>query len=325
MGFFINFSAVSNSPPPASGLSGLAGYYHIKKPFHPGIPTYTNQLEVFIGLPEMAESGWIFEKEEDGSFTPVAELTNQYPGYFNQNVMLTTNQIYRMISGDLYAEVNFGDSNYLGQLTPQYNFAKGPTAKMVFPTPIGENIASGYTAISPNNRTVKFVFDGSHCTDPFYLPIQYSWVGYTGYSWDPSAIVFTDTNIMTTNDFKIGYYHISLQVGDVIATNQPYGFSLTVMTAGQAVNSFIPLMQSAPMTDKKKRALSNLLKYAAILFDGGHMAMGRTELEVYKKIVIASNFNSRLEYVLLRPMQDVIDALKKTSQRGLSPQFGGQR
>jgi hypothetical protein len=315
MEFFINFSALSNSPPPPSGLSGEADYYQVTPLVYPGLPTYTNQVEVFIGLPEPAEDAWLLEMEEDGSFTPVAELTDPYNnGNYDQFVTLTTNQIHSLVEGKFYAEVDFGDSNYLGNLAPQYAFANGPTAKVIFPAPIGQNTPIGYIAISPNNRTAKFVLDGSHCTDPFYLPMQLSWTGYagyydgSGYGGDTSAIVFTSTNTMVTNVFKLGYSTIFLQARDAVSVSWPYYFSLQVVTAGQAVNTFIPQMRSATMPDNTKQALTSILSNAASLFNQRRMFEGCVELAVYEQMVKASHFNSLEESFLLQPVQNIIDA-----------------
>ncbi len=74
--FFINFSAISNTTPAAANFFLDAGYYRIKRPFIPGIPTYTNRLEIYIPLPSTARGGWVMEMAADGSLTPVAELTD---------------------------------------------------------------------------------------------------------------------------------------------------------------------------------------------------------------------------------------------------------
>jgi hypothetical protein len=306
---FVNFIAISNSPPPPQGLSGQALYDRIL----PGMSTYTNLLEVHVGFPTTPKDGWILEMEADGSFTPVTELSDPYNfGYFYKWVTLTTNQIHSMIAGSLYVEVDFGESNYLGNLTPQYAFAKGPTAKVIIPTPLGPNTANGYTAISPNNHTAKLVFDGSHCTDPYYLPMQYSWVGYAGYySLDPSVIIFTATNVMATNVFSLGYYNISLQARDVVAAGDPFYINLQVITAGKAVDLFIPLLQAESLSDNTKQVMTKVLSNAASLFNHGLMEPGCAELEFYEQMVKAAQLNSRETTYLLRPMQDVIDAVTR--------------
>jgi len=311
MPFFISFSPLSGSPP-NSEMWGLANYYRVKLPPPvPNLPTYTNQLEVFIRLPALPEDAWIEEKETDGSLAPVAEVTNLiedvYGFYFQQLLTLTTNQIHSLIEGNWYAEVDFGESNYLGNLAPQYGFANGPTAVMIFPPPQGMNIAGGYTVISPNNRTARFVFDGSHCTDPFYLPMQYFWTGWAGYLMQ-GAPVFTNTGILATNVFALGPYVICLEVNDSIANGKPLYFTLQVITAGQAVNSIISDIQSSTMPKNKMRLLTDVLSTAAGLFNHGQMARGCFELEVYKKLVSASHFNSAMTFYLSQPAQDILDA-----------------
>jgi hypothetical protein len=51
---------------------------------------------------------------------------------------------------------------------------------MNFPPVTGDINPNGFTVISPNNRTAKVVLDGSLCTDPYYLPMQFFWTCYTG-------------------------------------------------------------------------------------------------------------------------------------------------
>jgi len=306
MFFYINLSALSNSLPSNPELWGQANYCRTTKPFLPGMPTYTNRFEIYIELPETAKDIRILEKEDDGTFATVAALSDTY----DSSVLLTTNEVYSMIAGNLYAEIEFNDSTYLGNFEPDYHFVNGPTAKINLPTPIGENIARSHTAISPNNKTAKIVLDGSHCTDPFYLPMQFSWAFYAGDNLDPAAILFTATNVTTTNVFKLGTYLIVMQASDFLATSKPASTYLTVITAGQAVSSLIPQMQSIPMPEHKKRALTEILSNAAILFNYGAMSLGRAELRKFERIVKASHFDSRYEYFLLRSMQDVIDAFK---------------
>ncbi|HKW30160.1 MAG TPA: hypothetical protein VJT54_12555 [Verrucomicrobiae bacterium] len=321
MPFFISFSGLSDSPS-NSVLSGEAEYNRVKQP-PPLVPidsTYTNRLDVFIKLPAPPEEAWILEKEADGSLSPVAPVTNliedaNYGLYFQQAFSLTTNQIDSLIEGNWYAEVDFGDSNYLGNLAPQYGFANGPKAVMVFPPVIGMNVPIGYTVISPNNRTARFVFDGSHCVDPFYLPMQYFWTGWAGYSGvgDP---IFTDTGMKATNVFELGPYFIRLQVNDIIANGQPFYFSLQVITAGQAVDLLISDVQSSGIPEHNKRVLVRVLSTAAALFNHGDMLRGRTELEVYQKLVESLHLDSTLTYNLTQPAQDIIDVFEKELRHG---------
>ena len=90
------------------------------------MPIYTNLLEVYFWLPAPAENISLLEMETDGSFTIVADLTNQ------QRLTLTTNQVQSMVAGSFYLEVDLEDGSYLGQLEPEYAFANGPTVRMWF-------------------------------------------------------------------------------------------------------------------------------------------------------------------------------------------------
>ena len=266
------------------------------------------------------------EQEADGSFTPVAELTHQINEgaeyiYFQQGLTLTTNQIHHLIAGDFYAVVDFGDSSYWGRLAPQYAFANGPTAKMILPPPSEMHTWLGYTVISTNNRTAKFILDSSNCTDPFYLPMQFSWVGYAGWNANPSAVVFTATNAVLTRVFELGVQAISLQADDMIATGKPFYFSVNVVTAGQAVNFYLPILKSVSMPARQRRVLTEVLTCAAKSFDQGKMVAGCTLLEVYILLVKTSHFDSGLTASLLRPMQDVVDAF----QPGGKPNPGSRK
>src|SRR5271157_5925481 len=73
--FFINFSGISNGAAPPSGLQGQAAYYRVKLPFLPMMPTYTNILDIYIGLPSQPEDAWILKQGANGSFLRVAPMT----------------------------------------------------------------------------------------------------------------------------------------------------------------------------------------------------------------------------------------------------------
>lgn len=336
MPFFISFSPLANSPS-NSVLGGGANYRRIMQfsEYIPPTQIYTNWLEVYINLPAPPEHAWILEKEQDGSLNQVFEVTNlfsyqlyPYQLYFDQFYTLTTNQIHSLVEGDWYAEVDFGDSNYLGNLAPQYGFANGPKAVMVFPPPYGMNVANGYTVISPNNRTARFVFDGSHCVDPFYLPMQFFWNGWAGYDVSGTPI-FADTGMYAAHVFTIGSYTISLQVNDIIANGQPFYFGLQVITAGQAVNSIISDLQSSGIPEYRKRVLTHVLSTASALFNQGDMIRGCVELEVYQKMVESLHLDSTLTYNLTQPAQDIIDVFKNEPRNakgnGLGNSLGARR
>jgi hypothetical protein len=90
MGFNISFSALSNSPPPDNSIFGSAEYSRLKlwSPYgnQPPITYYTNDLDVYVQSTTPMEDAWILERETDGSFTPVIEVTNSVPSVFLERV-----------------------------------------------------------------------------------------------------------------------------------------------------------------------------------------------------------------------------------------------
>jgi len=315
MGFNISFSALSNSPPPDNSIFGSAEYSRLKlwSPYgnQPPITYYTNDLDVYVQSTTPMEDAWILERETDGSFTPVIEVTNSVPSVFlGQSLTLTTNQVHSLIAGNWYVEVDFDGSNYMGNLVPNYAYAIGPSPVVTIP-PDDQNIIWSATVISPNNRTAKVIFDASNSTDPFYLPMQYYWTIYTNMFFDPSAIMFTNTGVVVTNVLEVGVYYIGLQVNDSIANGLPFEFVVQVVTPGQAVDSFISdYLQTSTVPNNKKRILINTLSIAAAFFNRGQMARGVAKLEEYKRMVRAFHFDSTERSTLLQPVQDILDAFK---------------
>jgi hypothetical protein len=96
----------------------------------------------------------------------------------------------------------------------------------------------------------------------------------------------------------------------VIANGFPFYFNVNVITAGQAVDSVISDLQASIIPNNKKLVLNNLLSDAAALFDRGRMAQGCSRLETYERLVKASHLSDVEASHLLRPVQDIINALK---------------
>ena len=323
MPFFINFNALSNSPP-NSGVGGEAGYYQVQQwPYYPRSWSYTNKLEVFIDFPLPPENAWLLEKQADGSLSPVASVTNLFwdsnTGFYSdQSFMLTTNQVHSLIDGSWYVEVNFGTSNYIGNLAPDYASATGPTASVnarfaslvitIDPATLELITNVGYyTAIARNNRTAEVVFDGSQSMDPFYLPMQYEWTGWTNVFGTP---IFTSSKAQVTNVFALGFYEVRLQVDDSIAKGWPYELTLQVVTASQELAPLISGMRNFAMPKSEQEILIDLLSKAAANFDHGNPLEGCLELERYQDIVSRSHFDIISAFYLLQPAQEVIDAFE---------------
>lgn len=304
MWFGVNFSESTNWPPESDNFFGYGRYFRY---FSIPIPPFviTNRFEFWIVSPAMAQDAWLLEKEDDGSFITITNL-NLTGGpdvyYFGQAWSLTTNQLYSLITGNWYAEVNFGDTNYIGNLTPRG--WQGPF--IGFPVAYGVHSLWGYYAISPNNRTAKVIFDGSHCEDEFYLPIQCVWSAQAA----GSSIPFTVTNLMTTNTFNIGFHTGTLQLSDGVVSSSPIDFNFQVITAGQAVDSLIEALPVNGIPSNNRQVMVKILSTAAAHFDRGHMAQGCADLEIYKRFVDASHLESDITTQLLQPVQDILNAFK---------------
>jgi hypothetical protein len=323
MGFFINFEPVSNSTLDFE-LWGGSEYYQVKRPFFPSMPFYTNLLEIWIYSSVEPVSAWVLEKQPDGSSTPLIEMTNWFEHFiwFRENnpyfhvkhpLKLTTNEIHSLIAGNWYVLLNYGESSYLGHLAPQYAFANGPTATVVFPPPkhAGPNTVNGYKLITSNNRRAKFVLDGSRCTDPFYLPMEYLWQGWKGYN-ATGAPAFTKMGVMATNVFKVGFHTIQLQVSDPIASSLPFQFYVEVITAGQASRAIITTIQQTSLNTDEQQALSDVLSAAARHFDKNRMKRGCAKLELFQTLVEASLLEDNVKTYFSRTAQEIIDVFNKT-------------
>ena len=317
MPFNIQFTPLGDSPPAASGLLGYASYYRFKASLFSGLPAYTNDLEIQILLPTAPLATWIYEKQANGLFTPVVEVTNLIDdggGLFSLNPLftLTTNQIHSLVAGNWFVGVDFGASNYLGNIAPQYDFATGPKAMMVFPPLANGFISDTYQLIAPDNRKIKMVLDGSHCQDPFYLPMEYTWQGWAGYTMNGTP-VFTATNMMATNVFAVGFYTIQLQANDVIHNGQPFYFYVVVQTAEQAVKGIIANLKKSAMPANKQALMIGVLTKAARAFKQGRMDFGVNTLKDFERLVKNLRFDSRSTAYFLKVAQDIIDALKPTA------------
>jgi len=315
MYFWMDFSPLPGSPDNAS-LSGSAGYYRVKSFPIPGAPTFTNRLEFGMSMSSPPLESWILEKQPDGSFDPVVEVTNlvEDSGYFYLRpapLTLTTNQIHSLIAGNWYAAVDFGESNYLGQLVPEYDFANGPTAK-VMPPP-GFDSSFSYKVLSTNNRDTRIVFDASPSTDPFYLPMQFTWTCWDGLRFDGTP-AFTSSGVLMTNVFKVGNYGISLQASDSISAGQPYYFTLEVTTADQEISSILAILQQMPLPALKKRVMANALSKAIIKFDRGYTAQGCADLRLFKNLLKASKLTPETLDYYSNWTQFIIDAFQKPSR-----------
>jgi hypothetical protein len=302
MWFGVNFSGSTNWPPEWDNFSGNGRYFRYSLSGS-GFPLIiTNRFDFEIVSPAMAQDAWLLEKEEDGSFTTITNL-NLTGGpdvyYFGQAWNLTTNQIHSLVTGNWYAQVDYADSNYVGNLTPRG--WQGPF--IGFPVAYGLHSLWGYYAISENNRTAKVIFDGSHCQDEFYLPIQCVWSAQAA----GSRIPFTITNLMTTNTFNVGYHTGTLQLSDGVVGSSPIDIWFEVITAGQAVEKLIQAPPVNAISSGNRQVLVRILSAAVPEFNRGQMTQGCAQLETYERIVERMHLDSLTTTQLLQPAQEIIN------------------
>ncbi len=285
MWFGVNFSRSTNWPPEWDNFFGNGRYsrYSLSGSGFPLI--ITNRFEFGIVSPASAQDAWLLEKEEDGSFTTITNL-NQTGGpdtyYIGQSWILTTNQIHRLITGSWYAQVDYADSNCVGNLTPRG--WQGPF--IGYPVAFGLHSLWGYYAISQNNRTAKVIFDGSHCEDEFYLPIQCVWSAQAA----GAPIPFTITNLTTTNTFDVGFHTGTLQLSDGVVGSPPIDIYFEVITAGQAVEMLIQALPINGITSKNHQVMVGILSTAALEFNRRQMTQGCAKLETFIRFVAKNAF-----------------------------------
>jgi hypothetical protein len=176
--------------------------------------------------------------------------------------------------------------------------------------PPGFDSFYSYRVLSTNNRDTRVVFDASPSTDPFYLPMQFIWTAWDGMRFDGTP-AFTHSGVRFTNVFEVGYYGISLQASDSIATGVPDYFLLQVTTADQEINSILAALQQMSLPAQKRRLLVNVLSKAITKFDQGHTAQGCADLRQFKNLLKVSKLTPvNLDYYS-NETQFIIDAFNK--------------
>jgi hypothetical protein len=298
------FLALSNSPTPSDDFYGV-GMYHRYAAISAPPWSVTNLFEYTIVSPAPAQAAWILEKEEDGSLMLITNL-NLADGpdvsYFGGTLLLTTNQVRSLVTSNWYAEVDFGASNYLGNITP----VGGQGPFVGYPIIYGVRSLWGEYPISPDNHTAKVIFDGSHCEDEFYLPIQCIWTAQAAHSPAP----FTITNLTTTHTFTVGVHTVTIQLSDGVLTPPPVDLDFQVITAGQAVGWIIQGLPVNQLSPKSQKILTELLSAASADFNRGRMAAGCAHLRAFEQVVRTLHLDSYTASQLLQPAQQIIEAVK---------------
>jgi len=311
MNFNVSFSSLNGESSNVVWY-GMCGYNRsIRVPsFIPGAPVYTNDLEVGILFATLPNSVWLLEKEANGAFKTIAEITNGVNGdnynFVDQRFTLTKTQIHSLIKGNWYLEADYADNIFISQLEPQYDSAHGPTAVVECGSLIFQRMSPLlYVVIAKDNQTANVVLDGFHSTDCFYLPMQFSWAAYNDYG----NMAYTNTGAALVHSFGLGGYYIDLYANDAIARGKISSINLAVITAGQAVNFIVPAIGYLSIPDQQAQGLRESLAKAAKCFDQGSMTLGCFEMSVFVRQVKATHANGSTASWILQAAQRIIESV----------------
>ena len=133
------------------------------------------------------------------------------------------------------------------------------------------------TVISANGSDACVVLQGS-ATDPEGQPLQYSW-------WT-NGVVF-GLGPVATNCFEIGCHTVTFVATDIAEANCTKTINVCVVTAGQAVEDCMALVDGATVARKNLRPLISSLKAAAASFDRGNYESGLNQLNAFRNKVQA--------------------------------------
>ena len=310
MNFNVSFSPLNGE---SSNLVwwGLCGYNRsIRVPLYiPNAPIYTNNLEVNILFATLPDSMWILEKEANRTFKTITKITNGINGdnynFVDQRFTLTKNQVQSLIKGNWYLEADYADNMIISHLEPQYDTAHGPTAVIEFVSPIFQRPFPGiYVVIAKDNQKADVVLDGSHSTDCFYLPMQFSWSAY-----HYGNMISTNRGATVTHAFRLGEYYVDLCANDSIARGKISNINLTVIKASQAVGQIVPAISYLSVPDIQVKKLNEILSRASKNFDEGKMAMGCYDLFIFIRQVQASHSHNEAASWTLQASQRIIESL----------------
>jgi hypothetical protein len=248
---------------------------------------------------------------------PILPFTNNFPTppnvyVYSQSMQLSEDQVQSLAQGKWYAEVDYGDDKYLGNLKP--SFMASPTAVItvspttvfpsgVVPTPFSNNNTIGEVVIAPGlNKAATVALDGSESTDPFYLPLQFSWS-------DGTHSLAGETNV--TGTWLPGTYQISLKASDGYSSGSQI-LMLKVISPEQAVNNLNLMVQQSYLDQRTMRALSLVLLKTQNHFVRGNTSAGVELLTHFQRQVNLQKMQTDNETVdwLIESSQEIIQAVK---------------
>jgi hypothetical protein len=217
------------------------------------------------------------------------------------------------------------DSGFLGTVNFEYTISDGHpggtnhatvTIRVVSPNepPVcAARLACGLTLpndanaylISLSGSNGCTVLDASQSSDPDGDALSFQWF------LDGSATAF-GAGAVVTNCFDLGCHTIALVVTDSKGGSCNTNLSVCVISACEAVDHTIDLVDNGVLTRKNKRPLIASLKSACAAFDRGDFIPALNELEAFQRKVAAqiARGNPNEAAAFTESTQQILDAIK---------------
>jgi hypothetical protein len=230
---------------------------------------------------------------------------------YGQTFQLTADQVQRLVEGKWYAEVDYGDDKYLGNLMPM-SIAQPTATITVSPVtefPSGINITPPWNptlsdvVIAPaNNKPATVMLNGSG-SDPFGFPWEYRWLNR------PNVLANTAA---TTNQWHTGTYQIQFEASDgVVAGTED--LTLEVISPEDAVNDLGSAVEQSYVNMRTVRDLTLMLSRAKNSFAFGDARSGETQLADFQRRVRIEMMptDSTTANWLIEGSQEIIEAVEE--------------
>lgn len=169
--------------------------------------------------------------------------------------------------------------------------------------PLADASATKTTVISGNNSNAVVTLDGSRSTDPDGDALTYSW-------FVDGGLIPIATGATASATLEVGEHSVTLLVDDGQDSDTDT-IQVRVLTAGEAVEELILLVNEGSFERKNKRPFIASLKAAAASFDRGNTTSGANQLAAFQNKVRAQlgKTDPVAAAALIQAAQAILDAL----------------